>query len=188
MNTFETPQGKLTLNRYPIRPNEQLRAWDAADDYTLQHLQEQQLPDKSSNALILNDSFGALFCCGANGDGSILITENATGDTLAIDSTFNGSTVSYSFCMGNATGIDNDFSTENFNVYPNPNNGTFNISSSSKIEAIMVYDVLGKVIYSNSHINENHATIQLEYIEKGIYFTVIKNDNQTQEVIKIIVE
>ena len=53
---------------------------------------------------------------------------------------------------------------------------------------IMVYDVLGKVIYLNSHINENHATIQLENIEKGIYFTVIKNDNQAQEVIKIIVK
>lgn len=136
---------------------------------------------------ILNDALNDGFCC-AYGNGSILITEDATGDTLAIDATFNGSSVSYSFCMGNATGIDDNFSTKNFNIYPNPNNGTFNISSSSKIEAIMVYDVLGKVIYLNSHINENHATIQLENIEKGIYFTVIKNDNQGQEVIKIIVK
>lgn len=60
MNKFETPQGQFTLNRYPVRKAEQLRAWDAADEYLLLHLQEQEILSKSSNVLILNDAFGAL--------------------------------------------------------------------------------------------------------------------------------
>ena len=60
MNTLEAQQGKFTLNRYPIRPDEQLRAWDAADEFILLHLQEQALLNDSSKLLILNDAFGAL--------------------------------------------------------------------------------------------------------------------------------
>jgi len=60
MNKLETPQGQFTLNRYPIRQNEQLRAWDAADEYLLLYLHDQGLLTDSSKILILNDAFGAL--------------------------------------------------------------------------------------------------------------------------------
>lgn len=50
-----------TLQRYPVRKNDPLRAWDAADALLLQHLRE-QMPD-NPRTLILNDTFGAL-CCG----------------------------------------------------------------------------------------------------------------------------
>jgi 23S rRNA (guanine1835-N2)-methyltransferase len=61
-------QGEFELNRLPKRPRELLRAWDAADEYLLDTLFEQQkLPDGSTTlstgaarVLILNDSFGAL--------------------------------------------------------------------------------------------------------------------------------
>jgi len=60
MNTLKVPQGQFTLNRYPIRQNDQLRAWDAADEYILTYLQEQALLSDSSKILILNDAFGGL--------------------------------------------------------------------------------------------------------------------------------
>jgi len=60
MNTLLVPQGQFTLHRYPVRKNDPLRAWDAADEYLLSYLQEHQLPGDSSNILILNDAFGAL--------------------------------------------------------------------------------------------------------------------------------
>ena len=60
MNIFETPHGDFSLNRYPIQKDDQLRAWDAADEYLLFDLQEQQLLTESSNVLIINDGFGAL--------------------------------------------------------------------------------------------------------------------------------
>ena len=60
MNTFEVPQGQFILNRYPLQKNDQLRAWDAADEYLLLQLQQQELLNNSLHLLILNDAFGAL--------------------------------------------------------------------------------------------------------------------------------
>ncbi|HAS64212.1 MAG TPA: 50S rRNA methyltransferase [Vibrio sp.] len=51
----------LTLFRYPIRNNETLQAWDAGDEYLINHIEEMSLP-KQQRILILNDSFGALSC------------------------------------------------------------------------------------------------------------------------------
>ncbi len=55
---LSVPQGTFQLQRYPPRPRETLRAWDAADELLLQQLAE--LPQPLPRPLILNDSFGAL--------------------------------------------------------------------------------------------------------------------------------
>lgn len=60
MNIFEVPQGKFTLNRYPLRKQETLRAWDAADEYLLQYLAQQDFLSEKKRLLILNDAFGGL--------------------------------------------------------------------------------------------------------------------------------
>lgn len=52
---------KLTLQRFPKRANETLQAWDAGDEYIIQHMAEQQL-DAGKHILVLNDNFGALSC------------------------------------------------------------------------------------------------------------------------------
>ncbi|GAK85287.1 23S rRNA (guanine-N-2-) -methyltransferase RlmG [Vibrio ponticus] len=51
----------LTLLRYPVRNNETLQAWDAGDEYLINHIEEMNLND-GQNILVLNDSFGALSC------------------------------------------------------------------------------------------------------------------------------
>ena len=60
MTTFDSPFGQFTLHRYPRRPKEQLRAWDAADEYVLQYIIESGQVSENLNPLIINDSFGAL--------------------------------------------------------------------------------------------------------------------------------
>ncbi len=61
MNQLHAPQGDFTLHRYPVRAKETLRAWDAADEYILQHIADNPLAgDTPHNVLILNDSCGAL--------------------------------------------------------------------------------------------------------------------------------
>ncbi len=57
---FSVPQGNFKLERLPKRKNEQLKAWDAADEYLLDYLFENVNLSSSTNLLILNDSFGAL--------------------------------------------------------------------------------------------------------------------------------
>lgn len=57
---LSVPQGEFTLLRYPRQAKDLLRAWDAADEYLLQQLAEEQTPLPGQALLILNDSFGAL--------------------------------------------------------------------------------------------------------------------------------
>lgn len=59
MEQLSIPQGTFQLSRFPIRKKESLRAWDAADEFILNHLHDSQI-DLTGNILILNDSFGAL--------------------------------------------------------------------------------------------------------------------------------
>ena len=59
MPLLESPFAQLDLIRQPEQQNEPLQAFDAADEYLLNHLAEQALPE-NSRVLVLNDSFGAL--------------------------------------------------------------------------------------------------------------------------------
>lgn len=61
MPHFATPFASLDLIRQPEQQNEQLQAFDAADEYLLTHLYEQGL-QADTRVLVLNDSFGALAC------------------------------------------------------------------------------------------------------------------------------
>ncbi len=54
---LSTPQGHFNLKRWP---QNNLRAWDAADEYLLSELEIQQRLQQQNRILILNDGFGAL--------------------------------------------------------------------------------------------------------------------------------
>lgn len=63
MEQLIVPQGAFSLHRYPVRAKETLRAWDAADELLLQHVNEldnQGTLSSSPSVLIVNDQFGAL--------------------------------------------------------------------------------------------------------------------------------
>ncbi|MEX3073841.1 methyltransferase [Vibrio alginolyticus] len=51
----------LNLHRYPKRSNETLQAWDAGDEYLINHVEELALPD-NQHIVVINDNFGALAC------------------------------------------------------------------------------------------------------------------------------
>ncbi len=57
---LEVPQGRFELRRLPFRKHETLRAWDAADEYLLNHLAAAENLPSNASIVILNDSFGAL--------------------------------------------------------------------------------------------------------------------------------
>jgi 16S rRNA (guanine1207-N2)-methyltransferase len=59
MHRFSTPWGDLDLTRFPAEPREQLRAWDAADDYLLRHLAETD-PAPGGTVVVLGDRWGAV--------------------------------------------------------------------------------------------------------------------------------
>ncbi|MBA6067767.1 methyltransferase [Pseudomonas mosselii] len=59
MPLFNSPFADLDLIRQPAQANDPLLAFDAADQYLLEHLAA-QVPQASCRVLVLNDSFGAL--------------------------------------------------------------------------------------------------------------------------------
>lgn len=59
MPLFNSPFADLDLIRQPAQANDPLLAFDAADQYLLEHLAA-QVPQASYRVLVLNDSFGAL--------------------------------------------------------------------------------------------------------------------------------
>lgn len=59
MEKLEYGGQQFVLRRFPIRADDPLRAWDAADEYLLRRLDEDR-PEGPGRLLIFNDAFGAL--------------------------------------------------------------------------------------------------------------------------------
>ncbi|MGX1171386.1 methyltransferase [Pseudomonas sp. R151218B TE3479] len=76
MPLFDSPFAQLDLIRQPEQQNEPLQAFDAADEYLLAYLAEQQ-PTAQTRVLVLNDGFGAL---AASLAGNALVT--SSGDSF----------------------------------------------------------------------------------------------------------
>ena len=89
-------------------------------------------------------------------------------------------------------GVD-EFSFDNFSVYPNPSNGTFNLqftpASADKIE-VALYDLRGRMIhqavYDEGSTGIFNKQLDYNYIEDGMYFLVVKNGDKkaTKKLIK----
>jgi len=57
---MQVAQGQFQILRFPLEKNEKLQAWDAADEYLLNSLEDKCEIEKEPKILIINDSFGAL--------------------------------------------------------------------------------------------------------------------------------
>lgn len=125
---------------------------------------------------VLDDSFGDGYCC-TYGNGEFQLINN-WGDTIAEDYSFSGSSLSFPFCLGTSTSI-NEIAKDNFKIYPNPSTGKFNISFSKPLlnpAIIRVYDMVGKLIYNQEHISKKNIQIDLGDTKKGFYLiSVISN-------------
>ena len=81
-----------------------------------------------------------------------------------------------------------------FAVYPNPNNGNFNVQFTSNASngngvKVLVHDMRGRVILENSY--ENSATfnqnIQLNNAQSGVYLLTV-TDGEIKQTKKIVVQ
>lgn len=72
----------------------------------------------------------------------------------------------------------------NISVYPNPNNGVFNIVLEEKSN-IEIFNVLGEQVYINSGLN-NNIQIDISNQPKGIYFINIKGEKSNSSLKTII--
>jgi uncharacterized membrane protein len=69
-----------------------------------------------------------------------------------------------------------DFTSSSFNIYPNPSNGTFNITTTAFIgyeSDITVFDLTGKLVYTGKLQGNDVNVIDLSAQEKGMYILQI---------------
>lgn len=74
------------------------------------------------------------------------------------------------------TSINENKSLASVLVYPNPNNGTFNISSNNPIVKVEVLNVYGQVVFVEQNITSNQTQINLN-TASGIYFVRLTDEN-----------
>ena len=76
-------------------------------------------------------------------------------------------------------------------LYPNPTNGQINISIKSErngLANVQISNMLGEIVYESQlyiRYNQQQKEIQLNHLDKGLYFLIFKMDG-ISEVHKII--
>ena len=113
------------------------------------------------------------------GDTTSSINPDTNGLYSVTVTDINGCTETVSF---NVTFISNTgiaALNNNFRLYPNPNNGHFEVESQEKIESIVLYNIQGQTVRSFNRINSKHFTINESIINRGIYFVNISTHKES---------
>ncbi|MBC3845813.1 T9SS type A sorting domain-containing protein [Winogradskyella echinorum] len=164
----------------------------------------------SANPNIVYDDEGSAINCGtiSNGDNvtpqeplSVVDGTNSQGNWafFIFDNTVDGTTssintVTIEVCENSSEPVLSTTQNEidGLSIYPNPNNGEFNIGFNPKSgEAITVevYDIRGRAIYINqfSSVSRFDETIRLNNAQSGVYLLTIMDGSQ-KVTKKIIVD
>ena len=87
---------------------------------------------------------------------------------------------------------NDNFSFDNFQLYPNPSNGSFKISFNSDANSgvkIAINDIRGRKLFAKNYLNDGFFSenLQLDFIQAGVYFVSIQNGNNST-IKRIIIE
>lgn len=121
-----------------------------------------------------------------DGTWTLLAADFYNGDTGSIG------TWTIELCYSSSAASTESFGLNNFNLYPNPNNGNFTVqfeSDSTNDVQIKVNDIRGREVFSNTYENSGLfvKSLELNNVTSGIYLVTVQNGNK-KEVKKIIVE
>ncbi len=123
-----------------------------------------------------------------NGAVNNLYTANQSGTYKLCVTDANGCVNCSDSLIYNFTGLYNNQFSEFVKVYPNPNNGTFQIKLNSFIadDVVQIMNTLGQVVYEEKISNSNELTIQSK-LEQGIYYLRLQNTYIGQSL-KVVVQ
>lgn len=120
-----------------------------------------------------------------NGTWNLVFADFYNGDVGVVNSW------SLELCVASGLSVEEN-ELNNLSIYPNPNNGEFNIgfnSNSGEAITIEVYDIRGRSIYNKSFnsVSRFEEVIQLNNAQSGVYLLTITDGSQ-KVTKKIIVE
>lgn len=98
----------------------------------------------------------------------------------------------FEFCSTTVTLTTEDFGLANFVLYPNPNNGSFNVSfesASTNDINIGIHDLRGRKVFDNTYQNTGTfvQNVQTEGLQAGVYIVTVQ-DGEKRAVKRIVVE
>jgi Secretion system C-terminal sorting domain/GEVED domain len=116
--------------------------------------------------------------CGYYGFGANSTTDGETEDYMIHITDTNNINSVHSFSKINGV---------NVKLYPNPNSGKFKIESlNHKMDAIIIYDQLGRKVYENKNINDVNASLDLSIVQPGVYnVEILINDKRINKQLVI---
>jgi Secretion system C-terminal sorting domain len=86
----------------------------------------------------------------------------------------------------NALGNQSFSNGKSISVTPNPTNGLLHLSANSLINEVVVFDLLGKQVYSSKYSALNEVNLDLSSVQNGAYLLKATSDNGITETMKII--
>ncbi len=85
--------------------------------------------------------------------------------------------LNFDSCFIFQSGIDNSLEKEDIIIYPNPCTNVLNIESRSRnILVVEVYNPQGFLLYQEVYENEEKIVMKTDFMDDGLYFIRIKND------------
>jgi len=86
------------------------------------------------------------------------------------------------------TGIEEIYNKVNYNIYPNPSDGKFNVETgNSFITSIEIFNLVGSRIFSKDFIKSSASEVDISNQNNGIYFVKVKT-NISAFTTKIIIQ
>jgi len=116
------------------------------------------------------------------GETNASFTPTATVGNYAVEITQGGCIDTSACFVIDYTGID-EMDLQGLNIYPNPTTGVFNVTSSSNITSIEVFDVLGRQV--SLPIDLENGTVNGTKLENGNYIVTVETENGifTKEIV-----
>lgn len=131
---------------------------------------------------------------GVNQSVQIEVSQNAVPAHLAHGDCLGSCTPLCGLAFKNIQHDHNDFEHEEeaMRIYPNPNNGEFEIELlnwKDETAVVEIYDQLGKLIYTENPIQAaQHINLNLDYLSSGIYYVKVNLNQEVLGTSKIVIE
>ncbi|MCD6113391.1 MAG: T9SS type A sorting domain-containing protein, partial [Bacteroidales bacterium] len=91
----------------------------------------------------------------------------------------------------NTVGINRLSQSENINLYPNPNTGTFKlvINDATSVKNIKIYNSIGSIVFEDNKITSKYSkNINLNNFPNGVYYLSVNKNNNNAVFKKIIIQ